>query len=342
MNKWAVIGTWSMSFEGVRLAAEMLAAGRTAADAAEAAVIVTEDKSAFTSVGYGGLPNSAGIVELDAGYMDGDTLEVGAVGAIRDYKNPVAIARMLSHENNCNLLVAGGAEEYAHRNMFKRKNMLAPKALAAWRKQAAISTAHTPGPTSGAGKPAKNKNDGPGKGAADILPADANHDTVCVVALDIYGSIVVATSTSGIFMKPPGRVGDTPLAGSGFYADSRFGGAAATGFGEDIMRGCLSYETVRRMASGMPPEEAATGCVGEHADILRSVERRVVSANHKNGGAAKNAGAANAPHAEDRELRMSVICVDVNGRFGAATSAKFQYTAAASAISGGAVKEYEI
>ena len=90
------------------------------------------------------------------------------------------------------------------------------------------------------------------------LSAYQGHDTVCVLALDEHGGMVAGTSTSGLFMKEPGRVGDSPLIGSGFYCDARFGAAAATGLGEDIMRGCLSYEIVSLMRRGASPAEACS------------------------------------------------------------------------------------
>ena len=279
MGNWAVIGTWKMSRAGVKLAADILAAGGSAADAAEKAVMATEDRRGFMSVGYGGLPNGSGVVELDAGFMDGDTFAVGAVGALRDFKNPVSIARRLSLETDCNFLVGRGAEEYAHMLGFARKNMLTPKARALWEKQKQMA--------------AKQK-------------SYSGHDTVCVVALDCNGSVVAATSTSGLFMKRPGRVGDTPLVGSGFYADSKIGGAAATGIGENIMKGCLSYDAVQRMARGMSPGEAAESAVYEFAQkLLRG-------------------------RTNECELMISVICVDKYGRFGAGSTIEFPHYAASS------------
>ena len=88
------------------------------------------------------------------------------------------------------------------------------------------------------------------------LTAYTGHDTVCVLALDDHGGMAAGTSTSGLFLKEPGRVGDSPIVGSGFYCDARFGAAAATGLGEDIMRGCLSYEAVSLMRRGASPTEA--------------------------------------------------------------------------------------
>jgi N4-(beta-N-acetylglucosaminyl)-L-asparaginase len=89
-----------------------------------------------------------------------------------------------------------------------------------------------------------------------------------MVSLDLKGHMATATSTSGLFMKRRGRVGDSPLSGSGFYVDSSIGGASATGLGEDIMKGCLSYEVVRLMKEGMSPQAAAERAVYLFTDYL--------------------------------------------------------------------------
>ena len=125
---WGIIATWRMAYEGIEKASEMLREGKDAGDAIETAVREVEDFPYYKSVGYGGLPNEEMEVELDAAYMDGDTLDIGAVAAIRDFANPVSIARRLSKEPVNNLLVGEGAEKYAHKEGFERKNMLTDRA----------------------------------------------------------------------------------------------------------------------------------------------------------------------------------------------------------------------
>ena len=99
---------------------------------------------------------------------------------------------------------------------------------------------------------------------------EAGHDTIGAIALDEHGSMAVATSTSVANMKLCGRVGDSPIIGSGFYVDSEIGGAAATGWGEDIMRTCCSYRCVSLMEAGMSPQEAVTTVVrSAHESIVR-------------------------------------------------------------------------
>lgn len=276
MKTWSIIATWRMALDGVTLAAEILKNAGSCQDAVEQGIMLVENYPCYKSVGYGGLPNKEGQVELDAAFMDGKTLSIGAVAAIKDYKNPVSIARKLSEERFNILLVADGAEAYAHENRFERKNMLTQYAKERW--ELAV-------------KAMKENNLSPYSG----------HDTVCMIALDTNKNMAVATSTSGLFMKTPGRVGDSPLSGSGFYADNEAGAAAATGLGEDIMKGCLSYETVQRMKRGMPAMQAAQSVVQEFSEQL----------NRRRG----RAGA------------ISVIAMDNKGEWGIGTNTEFSFAA---------------
>ena len=125
---WGIIATWRMALEGVTSASKILKEKGDAGDAVVRAVKEVEDFPFYKSVGYGGLPNEEMEVELDAAYMNGNTLSIGAVGAIKDFANPVLIARKLSHEPVNNFLVGEGAEKYAHKNGFERKNMLTERA----------------------------------------------------------------------------------------------------------------------------------------------------------------------------------------------------------------------
>ena len=90
------------------------------------------------------------------------------------------------------------------------------------------------------------------------------------ISFDAHGSMVAGTLTSRLFMKEPGRVGDSPLPGSDFYADRAIGGAAATRLGEGIMKECLSYRIVALMGSGLSPQEACDSAVYEFDDRLRN------------------------------------------------------------------------
>jgi beta-aspartyl-peptidase (threonine type) len=175
----------------------ILDSGGTAVDAVVAAIRVLEDDPTFNA-GNGAVSNSDGYPELDAAIMDGRTLDVGAVAALRDSRNPILTAHAMLREEET-LLVADGARRFAE--------------------------AHTPGtllePDS-------------------TLPTSNGGDTVGCVALDQYGNIASGTSTGGLAGSPPGRVGDSPLPGCGFYAENGFGAVALSGAGERISRVTLA------------------------------------------------------------------------------------------------------
>ncbi|NYE03467.1 isoaspartyl peptidase/L-asparaginase-like protein (Ntn-hydrolase superfamily) [Bacillus niacini] len=275
--KWGIIATWRMALEGVSQAAKELEQGVNAGDALEHAIRVVEDNPRYRSVGYGGLPNEHGIVELDAAFMDGDHFDIGAVAAIQDVKNPISAARKLSSNQFNRFLVGQGATAFAQKAGLERINMLTDEARTIWQKRL---------------EEMKN---------SDLSPYDG-HDTVGVVCLDLMESMTAGTSSSGLFMKKSGRVGDSPLSGSGFYVDSEIGGATATGLGEDLLKGCLCYEIVRLMGEGMTPQEAADRAVYRFHDKL-----------------VRKKGKAGA---------MSLICMNKHGEWGVATNVEFPFVVA--------------
>ncbi|MDR1060924.1 MAG: isoaspartyl peptidase/L-asparaginase, partial [Clostridiales bacterium] len=272
-----------MSYPGICEAARIMGEGGDMPDALCAAIRNAEDNPAFKSVGRGGLPNWDGELEMDAAYMDGASLRYGGVISVQNIKNPIDVARHLS-AGQLNCLLSGlGAERYARRNGFAFCNMATAEAREQWEGARAKAgpgaggagdtdgesgTGHAGGESGASGTGNGGGADGAGyaggaggeSGAGRVY---AGHDTVCVIGRH-GGRMAVGVSTSGLFMKRPGRVGDSPVIGSGFYCDSGVGAAAATGVGEDIMRGCLSYETVRRMGAGASPREAAEAALSAH------------------------------------------------------------------------------
>ncbi|RRD39453.1 N(4)-(beta-N-acetylglucosaminyl)-L-asparaginase [Leptotrichia sp. OH3620_COT-345] len=228
---WGIIATWCMARDGVEKATKMLKNKEKAENAVEIAIKDVEDFPYYKSVGYGGLPNEEMEVELDAAYMDGSTFNFGAVCAIKDFANPISVAKKLSKLSENNMLVSSGAEAYAHKEGFERKNMLTDRAKIHYKNRIKDIAEYELKPYSG-------------------------HDTVGMVCLDVYGNMVSGTSTSGLFMKKRGRIGDSPIIGSGLYVDNEVGGASATGLGEDIMKGIISYEIVRMMETGADPQTA--------------------------------------------------------------------------------------
>jgi N4-(beta-N-acetylglucosaminyl)-L-asparaginase len=271
---FALIATWEFSLAGVTNAAGLLRGGGDAESAAEVIAKMVEDDPAVDTVGFGAWPNLEGKMELDAAMMRGRDLALGAVLGIRGFKNPVTVARLVMNRCSHNVLCSGGAEDFAGRNGCTRAEMLSEEARLRWLKRV---------------EERRTEPDG--------------HDTVGALALDSHGDIVAATSTSGLAMKLPGRIGDSPLVGSGFYADNDVGAAAATGVGEDIMRCCLSYTAVELMRGGMSPRQAAERAVlRAHRSLMRF-------------GPVGN---------------MAIVCLDRHGQVGgAANHDGFSYAAAA-------------
>ena len=271
--KWNMIATWKMSMAGVKEGMRLLKEKGDIHKAVVEAIKNVEDNEKYSSVGYGGLPNEEGAVELDAAFMDGDTLDAGGVMAVRDIKNPIEAAFRLS-KNSRNCFLAGeGAAKFARNQQLAFRDMLAP---AAKLKYEDIMFR------------------GSGKGELEAYKEYKEHDTVCMIGRDDEGRMVCGVSTSGLFLKHPGRIGDSPVIGSGFYVDSLAGGAAATGVGEDIMKGCLSYEIVTRMRRGQKVQAACQEALDIHIRQLESRNRRAGS--------------------------ISVIAMDKNGEIGAATN----------------------
>lgn len=234
-----IIATWKMAYDGVRLAKKALEHGASLEDAIVTLVKDVELNEDFHSVGYSGLPNENGVVECDAAIMNGDNLHFGAVAGLRKMRSAVSVARTLMDNAYNNFLVGEGAYKYALEQGFEKEEMLTEEAKRRYEEEKAK-------------RPKVYK----------------GHDTVGALIAH-GGKVVAATSTSGLFMKKEGRVGDSPLVGPGLYADSSVGAAAATGVGEDIIKGTLSYRIVMLMVDGLSPQEAADKAVMELDKKLR-------------------------------------------------------------------------
>jgi isoaspartyl peptidase/L-asparaginase-like protein (Ntn-hydrolase superfamily) len=226
-NGPVVVSTHPFGRQANLEALRLLAAGGSALDAAVGGVAVVEGDPEVTSVGYGGLPNREGIVQLDAAVMDGDNLDAGAVAALEGVRHPAAVARMVMERTPHVLLVGRGAREFAFAQGVERESLITPEALARWKKLRS--------------RPAE-----PGE----------SHDTIGTVVRAADGSMAAVCTTSGLADKLPGRVGDSPLVGHGLYCDAAAGGAAATGIGEEVIKVCGSYQVVEFMRAGMAPDDA--------------------------------------------------------------------------------------
>ncbi len=237
-----VASTWSSGVAANAEAMRIFAAGGTPLDAAEAGVKTAEANPEDTSVGYGGLPNRDGVVQLDAAICDGDTLEAGSVAGLEGIRHPVSVARKVMEGTPHVLLVGAGAKQFALSHGFTEEDLLTPQAKAAWEKWKAAEDRAAP------------------------HPAHVNHDTIGLVARAVNGSMAASCTTSGLAWKLPGRVGDSPLVGHGLYCDSKAGGAAATGVGEEVIKVAGSYQVVEFMRQGMDPSEAVARVIRRIVD----------------------------------------------------------------------------
>ena len=212
----------------------VLTAGGSALDAVEAAVRMLEDDPTYDA-GVGSFLNAIGEVELDAAMMDGNTMLSGAVAAVQRVRHPVTLARRVL-ESDYILIVGAGAETFAQNagvELCSADDLVIDRERERW----------------------KTQQDQPNFKGRDAFRAA--HDTVGAVALDAAGNLAAATSTGGIPNKLPGRVGDSPLIGSGLYADNETGGCSTTGWGESIMKVVLAKTVTDGLRDGSHPRDAA-------------------------------------------------------------------------------------
>ncbi|HET8842689.1 MAG TPA: isoaspartyl peptidase/L-asparaginase [Ktedonobacteraceae bacterium] len=218
----------------------------SALDAVEAAVHALEDNPAYNA-GTGSSLTSDGRIELDAGIMDGRTLAVGAVAGVELIKNPISLARQVLQSPHV-LLVGRGAEQFARENGIVRckfEDLLTERQYQRWKDY--LASLHPPEE-----EPRIIRRE------FGSLPArtEEKHGTVGAVAIDSSGALAAATSTGGIHNKYPGRVGDSPLVGCGFYADE-VAAISCTGMGEDFMRLTLARRAAEFVALGRDARAAA-------------------------------------------------------------------------------------
>jgi N4-(beta-N-acetylglucosaminyl)-L-asparaginase len=230
---------------------EILSAGGVAMDAVEKGANTVEVDPEDTSVGYGGLPNADGVVQLDASCMDGRSYNAGSVGALENIKTPSSVARVIMERTDHIMLVGKGALEFAKAYGFKEENLLTPKAREMW-----LRWRENLSPTDDYGPPAYLRGHPELTGGSKGGPVASHHGTVNVLAIDRRGDIAGITTTSGLSWKIPGRVGDSPILGAGLYVDNMVGAAGATGLGEDTMKSCACFYIVMRMRAGRSPQEA--------------------------------------------------------------------------------------
>lgn len=243
-NNPLVISTWP-NVKSNAEAWKVLAPGGRALDAVEAGVQIAEADPGDQSVGYGGLPDRDGKVTLDACIMD-EQGNCGSVMFLEGIMHPIKVARLVMEKTPHIQLVGEGALQFALANGFKVENLLTPESEKAWREW--LKTSQYDPMT--IDKLLKEK-------GQDHIPGQQdNHDTIGMLALDASGNLGGACTTSGMAFKLRGRVGDSPIIGSGLYVDNEVGAATATGVGEEVVRICGSHTVVEFMRQGLKPEQA--------------------------------------------------------------------------------------
>ncbi|MDQ1297235.1 MAG: N4-(beta-N-acetylglucosaminyl)-L-asparaginase [Bacteroidota bacterium] len=246
---------------------EVLMKGGIAVDAVEKAANIIEVDPEDTSVGFGGLPNENGIVQLDASFMDGKTYSAGAVACLENIKTPASVAKLVMQHTDHVLLVGTGALEFAKAWGFREENLLTEKARKIW-----LRWKEEMSPEDDWGTPEHLQNiikrEGYWKDFPDI---EHHYGTTNVLAIDTNGDIAGCTTTSGLSFKLNGRVGDSPVIGAGLYVDNEVGAAGATGRGEDVIKSCASYYIVLRMKEGRTPQQACEDALQMIIDKYRKV-----------------------------------------------------------------------
>jgi beta-aspartyl-peptidase (threonine type) len=244
--------------EGALVGWHILQQHGSALDAVEAAVRVLEDNPLYNA-GTGSSLTSEGKIEMDAGIMDGATFQVGAVAGVESIKNPIKLARKVLDSPHV-MLIGRGAQQFALEHgmsLCTREDLLTEQVYRRWQEQR----------------------------AAEVQQKEWKHGTVGAVAVDSAGRLAAATSTGGLMNKHPGRVGDSPLIGCGYYADE-YAAVSCTGIGEDFVRLLIARRAAEYVAQGYTAQRAADEAMnllatltsGTGALIVVDAQGRVASA----------------------------------------------------------------
>lgn len=236
---------------------EILEGGGSALDAVEKAANIIELDPEGTGVGYGGLPNEHGVIQLDASIMEGKTYNAGAVACLENIKTPSSVARVVMERTDHVMLVGKDALEFAKKWGFKEEDLLTEKSRKIWLKwKESLSDRDDWGPPDHLKQLLKKKSS-----AEESQDVEHQQGTTNVLAVDKNGDITGITTTSGLSYKIPGRVGDSPIIGAGLYVDNDVGAAGATGRGEDVIKSCASYYIIMRMKEGRTPQQACEDAI---------------------------------------------------------------------------------
>lgn len=275
-EKPLVVSTWPFGKPANEAALAVLARGGSILDAVEQGIWVVEADSSNHSVGLAGRPNAAGVVQLDACIMSGPGHRGGSVAALEGIRHPISAARRVMDKTPHVMLVGEGARMFALQQGLEAVPGDSRKLNERWQQHQLKQRSN----------PEEKKKD--------------NHDTIALLVLGADGNVAGGCSTSGLAGKLPGRVGDSPILGSGLYVDNEVGAAGATGVGENVMRYCGSFLVVEYMRQGLHPQAA---CEQTIQRIARQDPKGL-------------------------DLSINFVALDKQGRFGAAgTDTNFRFAA---------------
>jgi N4-(beta-N-acetylglucosaminyl)-L-asparaginase len=285
----------------VSRAIEELANGADTIEAIVRGVNLVEEDPSDTSVGYGGLPNQDGVVQLDSSLMHGPTRGAGAVAAIEGVKRPSLVALDVMRYTDHHLLVGEGAQRFAASMGHKIEDLLTDESRRRWiewRARLSDQDDYLLPEESGERIGRFRTPDEFGDGLLDSHDGIRPQGTINCDIVDANGDISSVTTTSGLAYKIPGRVGDSPIIGAGQYCDNDVGAAGSTGRGEAVIKTCGSHTIVEMMRNGMHPEDA---CL----EALRRIVHVTVESRLKGDDGRPNFG-------------VNYYAVNKNGEYGAA------------------------
>lgn len=300
---FTICGTRNIK-DAIKIGAKILSTGGSALDAVEQTIRIVEEDLNDWTVGRGGFPNLEGYLELDAGIMVGSTLQTGAVAGVKNYSNVISLAKDVMTLSPHVLLVGEGAEKFARSLNYKKTELLTEEMKLRW-KAALEGKSTLLGTDTGRFKTLADYYDSYIKFLLEQFPYREWYEkltltgTVNVIAKDSSGEIVVGVSTSGLALKLPGRTGDSPITGAGFYATSE-GAAACVGAGELVIRLSSSRIAIHEITS-FPIQEVANRRIREinKLNSLGSVQILVMNS------AGEVAAATNAP--EERKSHFFIM-----------------------------------
>ncbi len=235
-TKPILIATWPFGLAACERSRSELKSSGSLLGAIERGINLTELDASVDSVGVGGLPNAAGVVQLDACIMDGTHQRAGSVAGLEGFPNPISVARRVMEKTKHVMLVGQDAAKFARQQKFVEQELLTAKSRERWEQWKAAQQAGT-------------------------SAVDKSHDTIALLGLGSDGHLCGGCSTSGMAFKLPGRVGDSPLIGGGLYVDGKVGAAGATGVGENVLRYCATFLIVEFMRQGKSPTDACEATI---------------------------------------------------------------------------------